>query len=176
MIYYHIFQSFRLQCLLTALESPPCAVSICSVGVIEKFLFCAACGENIRQPTWIGYIDLLSQSSQLAQCITATIHAPSRPSFVAFQSEQSTCGGHSCGRYGTWTASLFLLVREKLEPGTFSMRVFVSNHSQDTMYLYFLSYFHCPQCWIFKCPHPQNSFCVDFHRAHLIKSLTEKES
>ncbi len=97
-------------------------------GCEGVFLFCSACVEFIRQPTWIR-VHLSASPVITASAINVAqpLHAPSRPGLVASHSGQRTCGG--C--YDTWTClSFFLLAQEGLEPGTFSVRGRCSTNCQ----------------------------------------------
>ena len=59
--YHFFFQSFRLQCLLTALHPPPlCVVSVCSVGLRKAsvLLTCLSCPTTKlgKESTLVGYV------------------------------------------------------------------------------------------------------------------------
>ncbi len=72
---YHIisyFQSCRLIAYWLLLMAPPCVVSVCSVGVGEVFCSVLFVWNFLGGPHESGYIYLLTQSSPLAQCSTAT--------------------------------------------------------------------------------------------------------
>ncbi len=112
------FQSFRLQCLFwLLLMASPCVASVCSVGVREVFCSVLLVWNLLGGPHESRYTYLLPQSSPLAQC-TTTCTIQTRLCSIPLWTEDL---------WGAlWHVNLplffFLLAREGLEPGTFSVR------------------------------------------------------
>ncbi len=114
----YLFQFFRLQCQLTALElSPPCVVSVCSVGVWE--VFCSVLLDLLGSPheirVHLSGSPVITASTICSTATTCTIQTWLCTFLLSTEDLLGTL----------WHVNLpifFLLARDRFEAGTFSMR------------------------------------------------------